>query len=853
MTSTAEIYALISKGNYSSARALVDRLSASARDRPEILLLSAIANMGLGSTTIANQELDRVLHKDPTNIDANYNKALLLLNAKEFSDSIHFNTQVLRSAPNHIWALLNRGIAYAQLNVVDRAKNDFDSVLRLNADSKEAYLNRGNINLTADRFTLALRDFDEAIKIDPTYAPALKARTLALAQSGELEAAINAIKDIENKFITEFESKFLQATVLEKSGDYREASSITEALIKKYPDRNDVKYLQATILNATAETLDAIEILNKIPDNDPIFSQSLLRKGVFFFQLGNYPEAKKNFEKFLFRKKDDLEGLLNLGLTHAKLKDFVIAIRTFNRVLEISPTAHKAYDFKGQVLAEMREYESALHCFENAIGLNPDNLEALFNKAVILFDLNRLEDAARTYETIYGIDKNFRGVQGNLCHVYQKLCDWDALTKYQENLSKNLTEKRPVSPPFPILSLFDSIELQTTAADSWLKGEDSLPLLTTFKKTGSRKSGEKVKIGYFSPDLGEHAVAYLMEEVFRHHNKSKFEVHAFSWIKNPDQKTRSLKTYFDGWHDISNLCDQAAVELARSLTLDVAVDLCGFTKNSRANLFVARLAPIQVNYLGYPGSTSKNLYDYIIADEYVIPAKIRQKYEEKIIYLDCFQPLNIPEKNNNSYDDRSLISKSSNDFVFANLGANYKISRNMFISWLRILRAVPKSKLYLLAENISAQHHMLREAEKEGIDVNRLEFLPRTSREKYLDQFKRIDLFVDTFPYGSGTTARDAFLSGCPVLSLSGETFASRMAGSIATYLGLPELAVNTQSEFHNQAVVIANDPQLFHFIKTKLSSKLNELRSNSTSIITLQLESAFQKLVCGQTDDHST
>jgi predicted O-linked N-acetylglucosamine transferase (SPINDLY family) len=357
---------------------------------------------------------------------------------------------------------------------------------------------------------------------------------------------------------------------------------------------------------------------------------------------------------------------------------------------------------------------------------------------------------------------------------------------------------------------------------------------------GPRK--DRIRIGYFSPDFREHPVAFLTAELFESHDRSAFDVTAFSLGPNVDDPmSRRLKAAFERFVDVRGRSCRDVALLARELELDIAVDLCGFTEGCRPAIFAMRAAPLQVSYIGYLGTMAAPYVDYLIADSVLIPPDCRQFYSERLIYLPSYQANDSQRRSGVCNRDAHGLPPSA--FVFCCFNNPYKITPATFSGWMRILARVPDSVLFLYAANAAVVTNLRREAATRGVDPQRLIFGNSLPRPEYLARYGVADLFLDTLPYNAGTTASDALWAGLPVLTCAGETFAGRMAASLLTSAGIPELIASTQEQYEALAVELARDRNRLAEIKERVTA--GKLRAPLFDIrqFTRNLESAYREI----------
>jgi predicted O-linked N-acetylglucosamine transferase (SPINDLY family) len=424
-----------------------------------------------------------------------------------------------------------------------------------------------------------------------------------------------------------------------------------------------------------------------------------------------------------------------------------------------------------------------------------------------------------------------------------KISSWAGFEKSLENISQKVSEGEKTTVPFPLLALTDDALLLKQSSEIY--SSQIYPLNLSLGEISKYPRRNKIILGYFSADFHDHATSYLMAELFELHDKQRFELVAFSFgpIANDAMRQRLIGA-FDHFYEVGSMSDIEIAKLSRELSIDIAIDLKGFTKNSRTGIFSCRAAPIQVNYLGYPGSMGSKYIDYLIADKSLIPDQSQQFFSEKIVYLpNSYQANDTKRLISNEQFTREEFGLPENDFVFCCFNNNYKILPTTFCGWMNILNSVPRSVLWLLKDNPWAVENLKKEAEKCGVSQERLVFAERISLPDHLARHRQADLFLDTFPCNAHTTASDALWGGLPVLTRQGQSFASRVAASLLNAVGLPELITATQSEYEALAINLATNAQKLADIKQNLTN--NRL---STSLFDTQsfingLEVAYRKM----------
>ena len=397
------------------------------------------------------------------------------------------------------------------------------------------------------------------------------------------------------------------------------------------------------------------------------------------------------------------------------------------------------------------------------------------------------------------------------------MCDWDNINQGFDILLKKINNHEKVAIPFTLLSLIDDPEIHKKVAEIHIEAKyPSNNLLGQIKKHSSH---QKIRLGYFSPDFKEHPVSYLTAELFEMHDQSQVELYAFSFSANNqnDAMQQRIQKAFNHFIDVSKMSDQEVALLAREYEIDIAIDLAGFTKGSRTQIFAYRAAPTQISYIGYLGTMGAPYMDYLIAEEVIIPKESKQFYSENILYLPTYQCNDTKKQISTKPFTKEELGLPQEGFIFCSFNNSYKFNASIFDSWMRILSAVKGSVLWLLADNQFAEINLKKEAMIRGADPKRLIFAKKLPRDEYLARFKVANLFLDTHPYNAGTTASDALWAGLPLVTFLGKSFASRMCGSILKSAHLSELVAESQEAYEALAIQLANNPEKLDFIKNKM------------------------------------
>ena len=564
--------------------------------------------------------------------------------------------------------------------------------------------------------------------------------------------------------------------------------------------------------------------------------------GCGFLEAENFSQAEHKFIKSLEYIPDRASTLTNLSAAQLKLKKYSEARASAQKAILVEADNSEAYLNLGIIENDLKNFESAIKFFDKALSLKPEYAEAWSNKGVTLKDLKRYDEVITHYDKALSLKNDIDWIYGYLTHAKMKMCNWSDFLDSSEIISKKVTVNEKVTSPFVLLALKDDILLHKQA--SQIYAQNKYPFNPTLGPIIKSSRNQKIRIGYFSADFRNHAVSVLMAELFELHNKNRFEIFAFSFGADDKSPMRlRLSQAFSQFIDVSDMSELEIAELSRSLQIDIAVDLGGYTQDSRTGIFSYQAAPIQMSYIGYLGTMGAEYYDYLLADETIIPENLQKFYSEKILYLPSYQVNDRKRIISERQFTREELGIPETGIVFCCFNNNYKILPSTFDSWMRILNAVEGSVLFLYADNEWSKANLIKEAGLRGIDGARLIFGGRIPAEEYLARYQTCNLFLDTFPYNAGTTASDALWAGLPVLTLIGQSFASRVAASLLNAIGLPELITNTQEEYEALAIELAIHPHKLADIKLKLAKNRLTAPLFDTPLFTKNLESAYIKM----------
>ncbi|HEY0767531.1 MAG TPA: tetratricopeptide repeat protein, partial [Steroidobacteraceae bacterium] len=500
------------------------------------------------------------------------------------------------------------------------------------------------------------------------------------------------------------------------------------------------------------------------------------------------------------------------------------------------------------VLLELGRHDEALRSYDHALQLNPTLADACNNRGNALRELKRPDEALQSYERALKINPNLNWLYGAWLHTKLQLCDWADFESAVTDLTSRIVQGRRATRPFTVLALTDALSVQRRVAE--ISSDESALAVAALPPIAMRGRREIIRVGYYSADFHNHATAQLMVGLFELHDRKRFEVSAFSFGPDRhDHMTERLRSVFDRFVDVRSKSDHEVAQISRDLEIDIAVDLKGFTQDSRPGIFAHRAAPLQVNYLGYPGTMAANYIDYIVADPTVIPRHTRHHYSEKVIYLpNSYYPTSyrVNDRERLTPDaepSRAQLGLPQAGFIFCCFNSAYKIVPGTFKGWMRILKAVEGSVLWLLSDNQTAANNLRKEADKQGVSGTRVIIAAPLPLAQHLTRYRAADLFLDTLPCNAHTTASDALWAGLPVVTRAGESLAARVAASLLSAIGLPELVTSTEEQYQALAVALATDPQRMTTIKSQLKANRLTTPLFDTRLLTSHLENGYAQI----------
>ena len=643
-----------------------------------------------------------------------------------------------------------------------------------------------------------------------TRLSAIADPTLMIAGSGALVGhawLANSYTDPVPQPLTVEEAMAL-ARDLARSGDLTGAAQICVKVLQVAPDQPQALHLLGMAALQKGHPGEAVELLRRAVRSDPHFAVASNDLGSALALQGALAEAAASYRQAIAQAPDFAEAHNNLG----------------------------------NLLQMTGALEEAVARYRTAVGLRPGYAEAFRNLGSALRRLGRLDEAVTALRTALEIDPAFTAAISQLAHLLKELCDWTQLDELTAQLIGIVESGSAAVNPFVFLSLDTTPRQQWLCAKRWAADQ----LGATGERPEASQGKGRITIGYLSADFQEHATAHLTAELFQLHDRERFRVIGYSYGRDDGGSARrQLRESFDEFVDLLDCPHVESAARIRADGVDILVDLKGYTTDARPEILHLRPAPVQVSYLGYPGTLGTDAVDFVLVDRQVVPADEQRYFTEQLVHLpDCYQVNDRRRPIAPRIPARAECGLPETAFVFCCFNSAYKITAPMFDIWMRLLGGVPGSVLWLLEPNRTATANLRREAESRlAGGAARLVFASSLANPEHLARLGLADLFLDTLPYNAHTLASDALWGGCPVITCVGRAFPGRVAASLLRAVGLPELVTQRPADFEALAFELALDPLRLRAIREKLQANRLTTALFDSRRFTRHLESAFETM----------
>ena len=761
----------------------------------------------------------QALQVQPGDFEARHLLGVLRGQQGRYDEALALVRGALKTRPDSVVALSNQGLILHKMGRHQDALASFDQAIATRPDNAEAMSNRGNVLSELGRYQEALASYDGALRVKPGYAEALNNRGIAL----------DALKRHEEAL-----------------------ASFARALANR-PDYGEALHNRGNALAALGRRDEALASYDRALALRPDYPEAHSGRASLLASLGRYEQALAGYERALAARPDDADTLYNCGNVLSELRRFHEALAAYDAALALRPEEARALENRGNALSKLKRYGEALASYDAALAIEPASARALTNRGTALENMRAYEDALASY------DRRWRSIPAMPTRCSAAATPWrrsNATRRRsrattgpcgQAGASRRIrlgrrrarhlrlaADRRPCGgartelargvpalAPFTLVGICDDPALHLACAVNYLK--DIMPARPAPKFTAVRSGEGRLRIAYLSSDFRGHAVGYLIASLIEVHDRSRFEIVGLSFGPEDDgPMRRRFMAAFDQFHDVRATGDREVARLIETLGIDIAVDLNGHTQHARPEILGFRPAPVQVNFLGFPGTMGADFIDYIIADPIVLPFEQQPWFAEKIVYLpDCYQANNSQRRIGADAPTRTQAGLPENGFVFCCFNNNYKITSPIFDVWMSLLAATPGSVLWLLRDTAGAERNLRAQAQARGIAPARIVFAERADHDAHLSRHRLADLFLDTLPYNAHTTASDALRVGLPVVTCLGKAFPGRVAASLLHAAGVPELVTTSLAEYQAAALRLAADRTALDAVREKLRHAL--------------------------------
>jgi protein O-GlcNAc transferase len=778
-------------------------------------------------------------------------QALAAQRRGSFADAERLYGSVLSIDPDNAAAYGNLAVMAAQQGKLAEAERLFRRGIALKPDDPVGYNNLGLVLHQQGRPTEAAAAHRQALKLNPNYAEAFFRLGNALREQHDLDGARQSYLSAVALRPNLAEAHNNLGVLLQAHGRYDEAASAYRKASAARPGYAEAEFNLGAVLQLTGQLDDAEAAYRRVIAIDPGLAAAYNNLGAVLKDLGrleaaqvfleraislagNYAEAFYNLASVLREqgrpesalgcygraatlRPGYIDAINNAGIILQELGRAGEAVDLYRRLASSAPSHASVYNNMGAALLSEGRLEEAKEALQRALALKHDFPEAFYNLGNAARELGDLDGAIGAYEHALWLRPDYAEAYCQLAYHRRHGCAWDSFDADDEGLL-DLVRRGERVPPFFLLTTRASAGDQLACARQW-----AAPIERDREASfghGASGRGGRIRLGYLSGDFHRHATAHLMAELFERHDRSRFEVIGYSYGPDDGSPMRArLVGAFDRFVDIRAFSHHQTAAAIHADGVDILIDLKGYTHQSRPAIAAQRPAPVQVAYLGFPATTGADFVDYLMVDSFVVPADQQPFFSERLVHLaGCYQVNDRRREIAAVRPSRQDCSLPADGLVFCGFNNSYKISPAIFDVWMRLLGAVPGSTLWLLGSNELAQANLRKEAQKRGVDPNRLVFAPIVPPAEHLARLSHAALFLDTFPCNAHTTASDVLWAGVPLLTCSGDTFASRVAGSLLNAVGAPELVTRSLREYEHLALALARDPERLSALRGRLN-----------------------------------
>ncbi|HMF22188.1 MAG TPA: tetratricopeptide repeat protein [Pseudolabrys sp.] len=773
-----------------------------------------------------------------TATNSDFQNALSALQAGKLGDAVRQFDAVLRVEPKHVGALNLMGVVFTQLGRFTEAETYYRRALEHQPPSDTTLYNYGIVLKVLNRPAEALQRFSEAVSLNPSVAETWNHRGTTLHDLNRYEEAIadfDKATALNPHYAEAFQNKGKSLIALKRGDEALDAFGRALAI---YPSLAEAWLGCGHAFGGVGQYEQALSAYGRALALNPNLAEACLGRGHVFAQLQLYDDALAAYDRAVALKPYLAEPWLVSGLMLGMFGNRQRALSAFERALALDPNLSEAWIGRGNILLQLQKYDNALAAYDRAVALNANFAEAWLGRADVLVHLNQPDKALAAFDRALALKPDREFAQGGRLHAKLAMSDWTNLEAEVADIVAAVKAGKLAASPFHFIGLSSSAADQLACAKRVMAKQPSLSRAWR----GEIYSHDRVRIAYLSPDIPRPG-AQLVVGMFEHHDKSRFEIMALSYgLDDASDLRNRIQSAAENFIDIRTMTDQEVAEFIRRREIDVIVDLTGPTAlYNRFSVLSRHVAPIQVNFLGYAGTTGADWMDYIIADRTIIPEDYFRCYSEQVVWLpDTYQPNDNKRLISERLPTRAECNLPETVFVFCCFNTTYKITPEVFAVWMKLLAAIEGSVLWLIESNPTAVQNLRKAAKARGISPERLIFAPKLSLADHLSRHRQADVFLDTLPYNAHTTASDALWAGVPIVTRLGATFAGRVAASLLKAIGLPELITSSLEDYEAVALKLAREPSFLASIKAKLARNRDFYPLFDTARFTRHIEAAY-------------
>ncbi len=804
----------------------------------------------------------------------------------KLADATECYQQAVSINPGNAEAHCSLGIVFFQQDLLEDAERHLKQAILIDSKMAKACYFLGATALKQGKLNESIENLNKALELKPDAEIIYRDLCYALFQSGQIETAKKVVikgiglnpdfadfhsflgnlyyheKELDKAIASYQKTLSIQpdyaavhanlGRIFQDRGNLDEAIDSYRKVLELRPDYVDLHFDLGELLQKQGKLDDALACYQKALALNPGLAKAQVSLGNTFKEQGRPDEAIACYRKALALKPDAPEVHYNLGVTFKAQGKLDEAIACYRKALALKPDFAEAHSNLGNVFLEQCKLNEAVACYNKALAINPDLVDTYSNLGIAFVEQGKRNEAVSCFRRVLELDPEHYTAQANMLHQLQHMCEWKDFESNIQAVRRAVFEvpssARNRIDPFVFMALpGTTAEEQKRCAEKWVKSVFQ-PAVSLRNKLGfefRRTPNNKISVGYLSADFRQHPVSFLMAEVFELHDRSRFHISAYAYDTDGSSAMRErLEMAFDNFVDIRNdSCEEAAMKIYQD-HIDILVDLTGYTQNNRSKILALRPVPIQVNYLGYPGTMGADFVDYLIADRFTVPPEKRNQYTENVVWLpDCFQA-NDRSRIRPASPGRKACGLPEEVVVLCCFNQTLKITPEMFDIWCRLLKAAPGSILWLPASTPQVEGNLRRETENRGVEAGRLIMAPLLDREKHLARLQCADLFLDTLPFNAGTTCSDALWMGLPVVTCAGDAFISRMAGSLLSAINVPELITFNLEDYYNLALDLVMNEEKREGIRNKIIANRDTAPLFDSERFTRNLEAAYTKMM---------